>query len=415
MPFPRGLVVLLALGLGSKVWATSWGNKVADASQDHHGGSRAHLTGRRVNYDDFPFQQAVSSCEHNLGLATFLNRELTAKAWPETMEKPLSAAEIESLAQHFKDKRVPFELMATDFSPVLFQGDQQAIYHWMKEIWVVTDFHLAHHYPGQGPTIVEPEETWEHQRLLAAVLGFYGDAYSPKVREMVEEIESKLPRHRKKILAIRQPEYPIASIYSLNPDITAKYIATASLFDASQDPNGPRPGEDTFDYESPIERILSKAGRGKNVLRAISALRDSNPFVPIFELGNFVSQCEGTVNQILCGFLIEGWFIHQYLQHHSNGYLLAHTMKESTTSRFEDRFGFSREKTPGYVMPVFSNDDPLKQVFVGEHVFLMPIREAVINCARRQLRLLKQLAAKLPGYQDVYEKHRAYYEENLRF
>lgn len=375
---------------------------------------QGHITGRLADRGDIELQQAVHHCEWMLALSVEVHTQLKASHWQDLAPKHLDPAAVEALHEHARinnadNHRVPFELMATDFAPSRFRGQVEEIYFDTKEIWVVTKFHVFHHYPGQGPTFVDSEDDWEHRKMAETRTKLYSKAYDASTLEMITAMESQLPRHRKKVAVIRQPLEPMLWVFQNGPQLDVPYLATNALFDATQDPNGPRFDEQADDFRSPVERVLQEAQRGKDVLEKIDAIRKANPQTPIFEWQNYILNFDDSDNQTLAAVQLQSWFIHQYLRHHASGYLLIHTMKESTTQIFEQRFRQFRSRAA----PIYKvTREDGGQDFVGEHVFIIPIREAIVGLFAWQLQALRKLSARLKGFAALEEEfHPRYIKE----
>lgn len=396
---------------------TSLISKFIEASQVTYYEGQGHITGRLEDRGDIELQQAVHHCEWMLALAIEVHTELKASNWQDIVPKYKSPREVEAMHEHVRinqveNHRIPFELMATDFAPSRFRGQTEEIYFDTKEIWVPTALHVFHHYPGQGPTFVESEDDWEHQTMGRRRDELYAKAYDAATRTMVEAFEKELPRHRKKIAVIRQPLYPMLWVFQNGPQLDVPYLATNALFDATQDPSGPRFNEKPEDFRSPVERVLQRASRGQEVLEKIDSIRAVNPHIPIFEWQNYILNFDDPDNQTLAAVQLQSWFIHQYLRHHANGYVLIHTMKESTTQIFEQRFRQFRSRgAPIYKVLKDSGD----QEFAGEHVFVLPIRDAIMGLFDWQLQALRKLSTRLPGFAKLEEEFRARYIKDYRF
>lgn len=374
-------------------------------------------TGRGTVDGDFAFQSAVADCEWQLAVSVQAQFKLHAPQWPQVAHGRLSPERIAWETQilersQIESRSVPPELMATDFAPMRYSQGGEIYYPQLKEVWVLTDYNLYHHYPMQGPSVVEPGERGEHDRMQEALMRMYRESYDDQTLKMVTENEKTLPRHRKKIIIVRQPYTVATFITAYVPDIQADYIATMALFDASNDPWGPRLDEGPEGFLSPVERILKKEGRGKNVLDVFDQIRTLSPYLPIFELQNYILKCGGLIAQYLCAMQMHGWLVHQYLRHYPNGHMIIHTMKESTTKVAEERFGVSRA-AKDFIVPVLRDDGSGEQAISGEHVFIVPIEKVVHGLRAWQERAHSKLVRVLPGFKELAARYRKSYDQEL--
>lgn len=368
---------LLFLSLCSAAGAMKIEKKIAERRLFSGDLEKSHFTGTRIDIGEADFQIAAFECEWFLSVAPLINAQFTAK------------------------NGIPYELMTTDFVPPTNILGHHAVFPSFKENWILAGDNLHHFTPWTYPVSTNIDDRSEHLRLIRALVAFYQNFYDDEQLLSIVKNEKEIPRQRKKIAVVRQsPQHQ--TIYDHTPDHESVYLATSALYDATDDIKGPRPGDRPGDFRSPVERMFQRESRAPEILKFLSDFRATNRGVPIFEWGNFIVQCGDSVDQILCAFLLHGWTVHQYLKYHANGYLILHTLKESTTRIFEERFNFHRRK-----------GDRIFSAGGGEHVFFIPIAHAIPALFAWQKKKVDYLSRKLPGFVSYYDEAQRKFELNI--